>query len=103
MKKILPALFALTAGCQWFFCEPEPIASAISPDGRNEIRLYADPLSYVVARDGVVTVERSRIGLRVGGRDLTEAATLRKVRSRVLKGSVATPIYKKSLVRLDGR
>ena len=27
-------------------------SSAVSPDGRNAIRLYSDPLAYEVVRDG---------------------------------------------------
>ena len=41
--------------------------SAVSPDGRNEIRLYSDPLAYEVVRDGVVVAARSEIGMKVNG------------------------------------
>ena len=41
--------------------------SAISPDGRNEIRLYARPLAYEVFRDGVTVAAKSEIGMTVDG------------------------------------
>ena len=41
--------------------------SAISPDGRNEIRLYARPLAYKVFRDGVTVAAKSEIGMTVDG------------------------------------
>ena len=37
--------------------------SATSPDGKNEIRLYSNPLAYEVLRDGVLVVHRTEIGL----------------------------------------
>ena len=47
-----------------------------SPDGKNEIRLYANPLTYEVVREGVTVVAKSEIGLtvdgaRLGGEDAT--------------------------------
>ena len=45
----------------------EDVVSAVgkiarSPDGKNEIRLYEDPLSYEVVRSGMIIVRRSAIG-----------------------------------------
>lgn len=40
--------------------------SAISPDGKNEIRLYLEPLSYEVWRAGKPVVSRSAIGITGG-------------------------------------
>ena len=48
-----------------------------SPDGKNVIRLYANPLAYEVVREGVTVVAKSEIGLtvdsaRLDGTDATE-------------------------------
>lgn len=76
------------------------IVSAKSPDGRNEIRLYASPLSYEVLRDGETVVGRSRIGLKIDGHCLMEGSCLRTVSDRSLTGKVGTPVYKKESVDL---
>ena len=52
---------ALCAGCSCT-CRQDAAVSAKSPDGRSEIRLLTNPLSYEVLRDGKV----------VSGRDNTE-------------------------------
>ena len=40
---------------------------ACSPDGKNVIRIYGEPLSYEVLRDGKQVIARSRIGLGGAG------------------------------------
>ena len=44
-------------------CTAAEVGSAVSPDGRNAIRLHADPLAYEVLRDGVVVAAKSGIGV----------------------------------------
>ena len=95
------ALCLAVAGC----CECNrggSDASAVSSDGRNEIRLFANPLAYEVLRDGVVVVGRTPIGMKVDGRCLCEGAKLESVDARDMSGSVDTPIYKKAKIGLAG-
>ena len=81
------------------------VGSALSPDGRKEIRLFDDPvLSYAVVVDGVERIAVSPIGMAftnagvraVGGPGCRVAA----VEKRTLSGTVPTPIYKKAEVSL---
>ena len=68
MKKALIAVFAgaLVSGCAWFGGDGDVI-SAVSPDGRNKIRLFLNPMAYEVLRDGKVVVAKSRISLHIEG------------------------------------
>ena len=76
--------------------------SAVSPDGRNEIRLYARPLAYEIFRDGVTVVARSEIGMTVDGRRIAEAdATEPTVTTGKRSGVADAPVYKKSKVDLS--
>ncbi|HRU19155.1 MAG TPA: hypothetical protein P5125_02250, partial [Kiritimatiellia bacterium] len=54
-------------GCCVFAKAAERVATASSPDGRNQIRLYVEPLAYDVLRDGQVLVAPSEIGMTVDG------------------------------------
>ena len=103
MKKLMVALLGMAAAgcCCLFNCEG-PDATAVSPDGRNEIRLWASPLAYEVARDGVVVVAKTPIGLKLDGRCLCEDARLTDVSKRKVEGCVATPVYRKAKVCLCG-
>lgn len=78
--------------------------SAISPDGRNEIRLYARPLAYEVFRDGVAVAAKSEIGMTVDGSRMDGADAQDRVHPAVTTGrrnGVAdAPVYKKSKVDL---
>ena len=76
-------------------------AEASSPDGRNVIRIWTEPLAYEVLRDGVVVVERSEIGLSVNGRFLCGDAAWTVERHR-LTGTADSPVYKKAKVSLAG-
>ena len=80
--------------------KPDVAASAVSPDGRNEIRLRLNPLSYEVLRDGRTVVGRSDIRLDVHGAKLEASALV--ISSSRLSGRVKTPFYKKAEVALDG-
>ena len=73
--------------------------SATSPDGRNEIRLYANPLAYDVVRDGVLVVHRTEIGLKMNGKCVKEGcAKPCAVRPATLSGFAPSPVYKKGKV-----
>jgi alpha-glucosidase len=61
----------------------------------NEIRLYANPLSYEVAKDGAVLVPRTPIGLCLDGVCLAENAKIVSKTGGSGKGVVAVPVYKK--------
>ena len=94
------ALAVAAAGC--CLCGFKgPTATAVSPDGRNEIRLWANPLAYEVVRDGVVVVAKTEIGLKVDGRCLSRGLNA-TVDSRRVSGVVETPVYKKAKVDLAG-
>lgn len=60
--------------------------SAISPDGRNEIRLYARPLAYEVFRDGVTVAAKSEIGMTVDGSRMDGADAQDSVHPAVTTG-----------------
>ena len=101
MKKLLAIGFLALAGCSLLGPDDGATVRAVSPDGRNEIRLWTDPLAYEVARDGVIVVAKTEIGMKVDGKCLTPDAPCR-VRSEAKSGSVETPVYKKAKVDLSG-
>ena len=62
-------LAALTvSGC---CCDCSKETAAKSPDGRNRIKLFTNPLSYEVTRDGVTMVKRSAIAMQLEGETLS--------------------------------
>ena len=102
MKRlIVTMLWMAAAGCCLMKFDGAD-ATATSPDGRNEIRLWAEPLAYEVSRDGVVVVAKTPIGMKVDGACLCQGATLKGVSRREVSGSVETPVYKKAKVCLKG-
>ena len=97
------AVLAL-AGC---LCGPAfnpDVNSAVSPDGKNEIRLYSNPLAYEVVRDGVVVVAKTEIGLKMNGKCVKEGVEKAdNAACHTVKGVFAdTPVYKKGKVALAG-
>ena len=90
------ALAAFTLGCSCLDGNEAPVAVAVSDDGRNEIRLWVAPLAYEVYRDGEKMVAKTPIGMKVSGRCLAAGAKVESVTSRKVKGSEASPVYKKS-------
>ena len=77
------------------------VASAVSPDGRNEIRLHAAPLRYEVRRDGALLVASTPVNLRIGGRELASPdARPLSVVARTSTGTLVTPVYKKASIDL---
>ena len=64
--------------------------------GGNTIRLYLDPLSYEVSKDGVVVVPRTEIGIVAdSGMERLENP---KVATRSFTEEINTPIYKKAKI-----
>ena len=92
------AAFVLT-GCSNTPAFNPNVSSAVSPDGKNEIRLYSNPLAYEVFRDGVTVVAKTEIGMKIGGVCLNGGKPA-KVVSGCVSGEVATPVYKKGSVSL---
>lgn len=86
------------AGSCCFGGEARPFA-AVSPDGRNEIRLWPEPLSYEVRRGGKVVAAKTAIGMKVDGACLS-SANVREVRRETRSGEEATPVYKKAKIDL---
>ena len=78
--------------------------SAVSPDGKNEIRVWAEKeLAYGVFRDGRELVPRSVISLTLDGRaPLGPAARVKDVERRILSGTLPTPIGKQAVIDLSG-
>ena len=94
---------ALLGGCSWVGVYA-PDTSAVSPDGRNEIRLYLKPLAYEVIRDGRTVVSKTPISLRIAGKRLArEAEEIEPViaTGRVM-GKFFPAIYKKHKVFESG-
>ena len=103
-KLSLLGVLALAGCCFWGENANGPV-SAVSPDGRNEIRLWANPLAYEVIRDGKTLVAKSEIGMKVDGTCLVRAggdARAPLIETRTLSGCVETPVYKKAKVDLSG-
>ena len=99
-KLSLLGVLALAGCC--FFSEPGADAiTAVSPDGKNEIRLCTDPLAYEVLRGGNVVVAKSEIGMKVGGKCLVPRASC-SVQREVKSGTVETPVYKRARIDLSG-
>ena len=89
------------AGCCFFGELGADAITAVSPDGKNEIRLWTNPLAYEVLRGGNVVVAKSKIGMKVGGKCLARSAK-RSVQRETKSGFAETPIYKKSRIDLSG-
>jgi len=78
---------------------------AVSPDGKNEIRLEtgAKGMKYSVLRNGKTLVEPIEISLAINdlgtlnGKNAKPSASKRKT-----GGTLATPVYKKSQIDLAG-
>ena len=93
----------LLSGCSWFGGGSDEI-SAVSPDGRNKIRLYLNPIAYEVLRDDRVVVAKSRISLRVDGQRLNRDAedTVPVVSTGRVMGKFFPAVYKKRKVFESG-
>ena len=91
----------LLVGCACLFDSAEPVGCAVSPDGKNEIRLWTDPLAYEVVRDGVTVVAKSEIGMKVDGACLVPGDRC-NVQKEKKSGFAETPVYKKARIDLSG-
>ena len=99
-KSSLLGVLALTGCCFLGSVEDEAV-TAVSPDGKNEIRLWTDPLAYEVRRGGETVVAKSEIGMKVEDKCLVPSSKC-PVRREVKSGFVETPIYKRERVDLSG-
>lgn len=105
MRKLLSFGVLALAGCCFWGEGENGAVSAVSPDGRNEIRLWTNPLAYEVRRGGTVVVAKSEIGMKVDGKCLNcggEDAPAPIVERHAVAGTVETPIYKKARIDLSG-
>ena len=75
--------------------------SVKSPDGKNEIRLFTEPvLSYSVLRSGVERVSPTPLALEIEGRGVLggAGAKVASIDTAISGGKIATPLYKKAFV-----
>ena len=77
-------------------------SSVASPDGKNEIRLYSNPLAYEVLRDGVVVVAKTEIGLKMNGKCVKEGVVkpVSVTSSGTCSEHAVTPVYTKGSVSI---
>lgn len=75
---------------------------AVSPDGRNKIRINLNPMSVEVIRDGKTVVAPGRISMKIDGCSLSEDPSILKpaVSTRRITGEVDAVMYKKRRVSL---
>ena len=95
-------LSILGSGCSWLGGGDE--ISAVSPDGRNKIRLYLRPMAYEVLRDDRIVVAKSRISLRIDGKRLAREAEEKTpvVSTGRVMGKFFPAVYKKGKVFESG-
>ena len=99
---IAACVLLLGSGCAWIGDGDE--IAAVSPDGRNKIRLYLNPMAYEVLRDGKVVVAKSSISLRIEGRRLSREAEEEEpvVSTGRVMGKFFPKVYKKGKVFESG-
>ena len=107
----------ILAVCVLAHCANAASFSSVSPDGRNELRLEVGEggMAYSVWRGGKAIVEPTRIALKVEGHgwlngtggsrscateDCGRAGARPSRTTREIKGTLATPLYKKSSIDL---
>ena len=93
---------AAVAGCT---CNPiaKNEATAVSPDGHNEIRFQLKPFAYEVLRDGQTLVAKTAVGMKIDGACLCQNAMVKEVTTKALSGCEKTEVYKKDKVCLEGQ
>ena len=82
-------------------CAGAQTLSVKSPDGKNEIRICTEPvLSYSVLRSGMERVSATPMAMTFEGKGVLGGADvkIKSVDSVAVKGTIATPIYKKASV-----
>ena len=99
IKNILKATLSACAGLAFAGCcfnqsSDKDAIKVVSPDGHNEIRLYAceKGVAYEVVRDGVVVVAKSRIGMKVDGVCLAGGAKPKAGDVAEFSGQEAPPV-----------
>ena len=102
MKKLMVGGWLLVVGCCPFCRCCNDGITAVSPDGKNEIRLWTNPLAYEVTRGGTVMIAKTEIGMKIDGKCLAKDAPAPKVTKRTLEGTLRTPVYKKQQIDLSG-
>lgn len=101
MQKILMVVAAAACSCV-AQADDVVVAKAVSPNGRNEIRLELEnSLGYSVWRDGRVRAMGRGLALKVRGR--AEAFVPGAVTAFERGGTEATPFYKKASVSLAAK
>ena len=100
MRKLLSFGVLALAGCCFFGEGEKNVVTTVSPDGRNEIRLWTNPLAYEVTREGKTLVAKTEIGMKVDGKCLpTELdGGVVKWTNRSPAIIVDAPVYKKAKV-----
>ena len=101
MAKTYATLIAATVS----FCIFAETFNAVSPDGKNEIRLEtgAKGMKYSVLRNGKTLVEPIEISLTLNGlATLNGKSAKPSASSKKVGGTLATPVYKKSQIDLAG-
>ena len=93
---------AAVAGCT---CNPiaKNEATAVSPDGHNEIRFQLKPFAYEVLRDGQTLVAKTAVGMKIDGACLCQNAMVKEDTTKALSGCEKTEVYKKDKVCLEGQ
>lgn len=82
-------------------CAFAQTVSVKSPDGQNEIRLDTEPvLSYSVFRSGIERVAATPMSMEMEGKGVLggAGAKIASIDTVTLKGTIPTPIYKKSSI-----
>ena len=93
--KIRNLIFALVSASACAYAGAADLAASF---GGNEIRLYTNPLSYEVAKDGAIVVARTPIGVSLDGKSLEKGAKLVAKSTGSESGTIAVPVYKKAAV-----
>ena len=86
---------AAVAGCT---CNPiaKNEATAVSPDGHNEIRFQLKPFAYEVLRDGQTLVAKTAVGMKIDGACLCQNAMVKDVTTKALSGCVKTDVIRRA-------
>lgn len=101
MRNLLILALSLAMGCGASFDDGAPVVLS-SPDGHNEIRLWAHPLAYEVSRDGVTLVKKTEIGMKVDGNCLGSNVTAKcEIVKGARSGEVSPLAYKKDKINLE--
>ena len=93
----------ILAVCVLAHCANAASFSAMSPDGKNEVRLETggNGMEYSVWRSGKAIVEPTRFSIAVDVRGALNGVDAEpKAKTRKVEGTLPTPLYKKSSIDL---